>query len=94
MEELLVEKYKYTFVLTGNREFTARFEKIEQPTNTLHVSDYTDTNGSTPGIRTMPFRWVKKVQLLDNYGDIETIELISTSNNKNKKPKKINNYMS
>lgn len=96
MEELLVENYRYTFTLTGNREFIARFIKIDVngPISTLHVSDYTDTNGRTPGIRTMPFRWVKKVELVDNYDDIETIELTPTTSNKNKKPKKVNNYMS
>ena len=96
MEELLVENYRYTFTLTGNREFIARFIKIDVngPISTLHVSDYTDENGTVPGIRTMPFRWVKKVELVDNYADIETIELLSTTSNKNKKPKKVNNYMS
>jgi hypothetical protein len=97
MEELLVEKYRYTFTLSGNRQFTALFIKIDAngPISTLHVSDYTDENGTVPGIRTLPFRWVKQVELLDNYDDIETIELtITTSSNKNKKPKKINNYMS
>lgn len=96
MEELLVENYRYTFTLTGNRQFTARFSKIDEngQISTLHVSDYTDENGSVPGIRTMPFRWVKQVDLLDNYDDIETIELTLTTSNKNKKPKKVNNYMS
>ena len=95
MEELLVENYRYTFTLTGNRQFTARFSKIVEnsPINTLHVSDYTDENGTVPGIRTMPFRWVKKIELMDNYDDIETIELTPTTSNKNKKPKKVNNYM-
>ena len=71
MEELLVENYRYTFTLTGNRQFTARFSKIVEnsPINTLHVSDYTDENGTVPGIRTMPFRWVKKIELMDNYQD-------------------------
>lgn len=95
MEETLVENYRYTFTLSGNRQFTARFSKIVEngPINTLHVSDYIDENGTVPGIRTMPFRWVKKVELVDNYADIETIELLPTTSNKNKKPKKVNNYM-
>ena len=47
MEELLVEKYRYTFTLSGNRRFTALFIKIDANSqiSTLHVSDYTDENG-------------------------------------------------
>lgn len=70
---------KYKFYLT-NREFTATFVKICSPYNTLIVSNYLDENGCVPGTRTMPFSWVKGVEILNSECEIETIHLDNVPN--------------
>lgn len=98
MEELLLAGYRYKFTLY-TRTFIADFNSIDHTTGTLFVSKYTDENGYVPGIRTMPFNWIKQVELLEDTIDneIETIDLsvipITNKNQTNKKKQKINNYM-
>jgi len=97
MEELLIPGYRYTFTLVENRNFIGRFIQIDYPTNTIHISEYTDENGTISGIRTMPFYWIKHIEIIDESYDIETIELTSIPMTKKKKKlkkaKKINNFM-
>lgn len=99
MEEFLLRGYRYKFTLAANRQFIGRFDKIEGPQQTLFVYDYTDENGCVPGIRTMPFQWIKQVELIEEENnEIETISLDNT-NTKTKKrrrtiiPKMVNNFI-
>jgi len=99
MEEILCHGCRYTFILPS-RSFTAVFDKIEVPNKTLIVTDYTDENGTVPGIRTMPFSWVKNVELVSipNQFDIETIEMpvspiVKKRKKKNKTPELLDNFM-
>ena len=97
MEEFLCRGYRYRFVLP-TRTFIAIFDKIELPLKQLFVIDYEDENGKCPGIRSMPFSWVKSVELISipEEEDIEIID-ISTQPPKKKKrrtksPKYSNNF--
>ena len=74
MTELMQPNMKYNFYLT-NRKFTATFIEISPPCNTLIVSNYTDENGYVPGTRTMPFSWVKRVELERSDCDSDTAEI-------------------
>jgi len=96
MEELLVEGQMYIFKIANDKSFTARFNKIDYSNNTLFVSDYTTNDlGRLNGIRSMPFRWIKQIEVIDKNMDIsptnikltdKSIELSPTS----KKIKKSN----
>lgn len=78
MEELLVEGYLYTFKLSGNKSFIGRFNKIDYSNNTLYVSEYSINNSEyLPGIRTMPLRWIKDVELINETRAKKNIELSS-----------------
>jgi hypothetical protein len=98
MEELLLEGYRYKFTL-NTRTFIADFHHIDYVTKTLFVSRYADENGCVPGIRSMPFTWIKQVDLLDDniMNEIETIDLskipITNNKKKSKGPTIINNFM-
>ncbi len=71
MEELLVEGHMYIFKIANDQSFKARFNKIDYSNNTLFVSDYTtDELGRLHGIRSMPFRWIKQIEVIDNNTDI------------------------
>lgn len=100
MEELLCHGYQYTFILP-NKTFTAIFDRIEAPYNTLFVTDYADENGKVPGTRSMPLSWVKQVELLSESTqcDVETMELTTipivkkrNKKTKNKTPEFVNNF--
>ena len=96
MEEFLCRGYRYRFYLS-NRSFTAIFDKIEPPMKQLIVTDYADENGKCPGIRSMPFIWVKSFELISipEENDIEIIN-VSTPPTKKKRriisPKMVNNF--
>ena len=79
MEELLVEGYLYTFKLAGNKSFIGRFNKIDYSNNTtLYISEYSINNSEyLPGIRTMPLRWIKEVELINETRAKKNIELSS-----------------
>ena len=98
MEETLCHNHKYKFVLLS-RTFVAVFDKIEGPTNTLVVTEYTDDNGTVPGTRTLPFSWIQQVELISTptHCDIDTIEMSTSSivkkrKKKNKTPEFVNNF--
>lgn len=100
MEELLFNGFLYKFTLSANREFTGRFDKIASPTQTLFVTEYTDENGCVPGTRTLPFKWVKKIELIEEDKDNNEIESISIDmvpikkkRKRTKSPKMVNNFM-
>jgi hypothetical protein len=97
MEELLIKGSLYKFTLAAYREFTGRFDKIEGEHQTLFVTEYTDGNGFVPGIRTLPFMWVKKVELIEEYNEIETIQIDAvpntTTRTRTKPPKMVNNFI-
>lgn len=96
MEELLVKGFMYKFTLLANREFTGRFDQIAYPTKTLFVTEYDDGNGIVPGTRTLPFTWVKKIELIEeDNNELETISLgVSKKKRKRtKSPKMVNNFM-
>lgn len=99
MEELLVKGFMYKFTLSANREFTGRFDQIAYPTKTLFVTEYDDGNGIVPGTRTLPFTWVKKIELIEeeeeDNNELETISLgVSKKKRKRtKSPKMVNNFM-
>lgn len=99
MEELLLKGYRYKFTLAANRQFIGRFDKIEGQHQTLFVNEYTDENGCVPGTRTLPFMWIKQIELIEEENnEIETISLdIVNSNTKkrrrSKQPKMVNNFM-
>lgn len=99
MEELLLEGYRYKFTVTTNRTFIADFHHINDTSKTLFVSRYTDDNGCVPGIRTMPFQWIKQIELIEDpmVHEIESIDLsaipITNKIKKVKKTKKNNNYI-
>ena len=97
MEELLLNGFLYKFTLSANREFTGRFDKIASPTQTLFVTEYTDENGCVPGTRTLPFKWVKKIELIEEYNEIETIQIDAvpntTTRTRTKPPKMVNNFI-
>lgn len=91
MEELLVEGQMYIFKIANDKSFTARFNKIDYPDNTLFVSDYTTNElGHLIGIRSMPFRWIKHIEIIDKNMDISlaNIELIDKSIELSPKSKK------
>lgn len=96
MEEILCHGYRYRFILL-NRTFTAIFDKIESPMKQLFVTEYQDENGKYPGTRTMPFSWVRSVELVSipEENDIEIID-VSTPPTKKKRrtksPKMVNNF--
>ena len=99
MEELLLRGYRYKFTLAANRQFIGRFDKIEGQHQTIFVNEYTDENGCVPGTRTLPFTWIKQVELIEEENnEIETISLDNT-NTKTKKrrrtipPKMVNNFI-
>ena len=99
MEEFLVKGQRYTFH-TSSKVFTAVFEQITGPNDTLHVTDYNTNNdlGIVPGVRTMPFSWIKNIEVYQDPEDnIEIIDLsdtlISMRNKKKKKKQMINNFM-
>ena len=82
MEELLVEGHMYIFKIANDQSFKARFNKIDYSNNTLFVSDYTTEDlGRLQGIRSMPFRWIKQIEVIDNNTDISltNIKLIDKS---------------
>lgn len=99
MEELLLNGFLYKFTLSANREFTGRFVKIASPNQTLFVTEYTDDNGCVPGTRTLPFKWVKKIELIEeeDNNEIETISIdmvpIKKKRKRTKSPKMVNNFM-
>ena len=98
MEELLIKGYLYRFKMSGTRQFTARFDEISGTGNTLFVTEYTDENGHVPGVRTLPFQWIKGIELIEEeHNEIETISLDTVHNkNKHKKskpPKMVNNFI-
>ena len=99
MEELLLNGFLYKFTLSANREFTGRFDKIAYPNQTLIVTEYTDENGCVPGTRTLPFKWVKKIELIEeeDNNEIETISIdmvpIKKKRKRTKSPKMVNNFM-
>lgn len=97
MEELLVKGFTYKFTLSANREFTGRYDQIAYPNKTLFVTEYNDGNGIVPGTRTLPFTWVKNIELIEDedYNEIETISLYSVPKKKRrrtKSPKMLNNF--
>mgnify|MGYP006083510465 FL=1 len=99
MTELMQPNMKYKFYLT-NREFIATFIEISPPRNTLIVSNYLDENGCVPGTRTMPFSWVKRVELersdSDSDTELETIHLDKVSYTGHpvyRRKTRINNFM-
>lgn len=98
MEEFLVKGQRYTFH-TSSKVFNAVFEQITGPNDTLHVTKYNANNdlGVVPGVRTMPFSWIKNIEVYkDPEDDIEIIDLSDTliSMRKNKKKKQlIDNFM-
>jgi hypothetical protein len=101
MEEFLSHGYQYMFILP-NKTFTAIFDRIDAPNKTLFVTDYTDENGKVPGTRSMPFSWVKQVELVSipspSQSDIEVIDismkltLTKKKKKKNKTPEYVNNF--
>jgi len=98
MEELLLKGYLYRFKTAGTRQFTARFDEISGTSNTLFVTEYTDENGHVPGIRTLPFQWIKSIELIEEeHNEIETILLDTVHNKKGRKkskpPKMVNNFI-
>ena len=104
MEELLFKGYLYTFKLAGTRKFNARFDSIVYPSKTLIVTEYDDGNGRVPGSRTLPFQWIKSIEIittdpmLDAENGIETNMLVDTKNGikkrtNSKPPKMVNNFM-
>ena len=100
MEELLLNGFLYRFTILSNREFTGRFVKIESPNQTLFVTEYTDENGCVPGTRTLPFKWVTKIELIEEDKDNNEIESISIDmvpikkkRKRTKPPKMVNNFM-
>jgi len=97
MEELLFKGFLYKFTLLANRDFTGRFDKIAYPCKTLFVTEYTDGNGCVPGIRTLPFMWVKKIELIEENNEIETIQIDAvpntTTRTRTKPPKMVNNFI-
>ena len=98
MEELLLKGYLYRFKMSGTRQFTARFDEISGTGNTLFVTEYTDEHGHVPGVRTLPFQWIKGIELIEEeHNEIETISLDTVHNkNKHKKskpPKMVNNFI-
>jgi SpoU rRNA methylase family enzyme len=97
MEEFLVKGQRYTFY-TSSKVFNAVFEQITGPNDTLHVTKYNANNdlGTVPGVRTMPFSWIKNIEVYkDPEDDIEIIDLSHTliSNKKKKKKQMIDNFM-
>ena len=84
--------------MSGTRQFTARFDEISGTGNTLFVTEYTDENGHVPGVRSLPFQWIKSIELVEEeHNEIETI-LLDTIDNKNgrkksKPPKMVNNFI-
>lgn len=98
MEEFLVKGQRYTFH-TSSKVFNAVFEQITGPNDTLHVTKYNANNdlGVVPGVRTIPFSWIKNIEVYkDPEDDIEIIDLSDTliSMRKNKKKKQlIDNFM-
>ena len=86
MEEFLHKGYRYTFHLSS-RNFTAKFDKITYPHKTLIVTEYVDENGYVPGIRTMPFHWIRNIELREGDNEIETINLDTTIPNANQRKK-------
>ena len=98
MEELLLKDCRYKFTLAANRQFTGRFDKIEGPHQTLFIYEYTDENGCVPGTRTLPFTWIKQIELIEEHNnEIEIISLDTNSNTKKRRrtkpPKMVNNFM-
>ena len=99
MEELLLKGYLYRFKMSGTRQFTARFDEISGTGNTLFVTEYTDENGHVPGVRTLPFQWIKGIELIEEeHNEIETISLDTVTPTKNgrkksKPPKMVNNFI-
>ena len=98
MEELLLNGFLYRFTLSANREFTGRFVKIASPNQTLFVTEYTDDNGCVPGTRTLPFKWVKKIELIEeDKNEIESISIdmvpVKKKRKQTKPPKMVNNFM-
>tara|TARA_B110000285_G_scaffold88786_1_gene101843 strand:- start:1242 stop:1562 length:321 start_codon:yes stop_codon:yes gene_type:complete len=104
MEELLFKGYLYTFRLAGTRKFNARFDEIVYPSKTLIVTEYDDGNGRVPGTRTLPFQWIKSIEIITTdpmlYAEngIETNMLVDTKNGikkrtNSKPPKMVNNFM-
>ena len=100
MEELLYKGNTYEFYLhkidNEERIFTANFISIESPLNTLFVENYIDKiYGKLPGIRSMPFGWIKKIVLIETADEIDSIELTSEPIKKKKKKNKVlnNNFM-
>jgi hypothetical protein len=100
MEDLLIKNYRYRFTLIGNgnsRQFSAKFDKISSPCKTLFVTEYSDKNGDYDGIRTLPFSWVTKVELLEDTSEVETVLLDTIPDtrkrNKPRPTKMTNNFM-
>ena len=98
MEELLLNGFLYRFTILSNREFTGRFVKIASPNQTLFVTEYTDDNGCVPGTRTLPFKWVKKIELIEeDKNEIESISIdmvpVKKKRKQTKPPKMVNNFM-
>lgn len=98
MEELLLNGFLYKFTLSANREFTGRFVKIASQNQTLFVTEYTDDNGCVPGTRTLPFKWVKKIELIEeDKNEIESISIdmvpVKKKRKQTKPPKMVNNFM-
>ena len=98
MEELLLHGFLYRFILSANREFTGRFDKIAYPSKTLFVTEYDDGNGIVPGTRTLPFTWVTKIELIEEEkNEVETISFamvpIKKKRKRTKPPKMVNNFM-
>lgn len=98
MEEFLVKGQRYTFY-TSSKVFNAVFDQITGPYDTLHVTKYNANNdlGVVPGVRTMPFSWIKNIEVYkDPEDDIEIIDLSDTLISMRKKKKKkqlIDNFM-
>lgn len=86
MEEILCHGYRYRFVLP-TRTFIAVFDKIGLPMKQLIVTDYEDENGKSPGIRSMPFSWVKSIELI-SIPEEDDIEIINLSTQPTKKKRR------
>tara|TARA_B110000879_G_C11175577_1_gene515813 strand:- start:2801 stop:3109 length:309 start_codon:yes stop_codon:yes gene_type:complete len=100
MEELLFKGYLYTFKLAGTRKFNARFDSIVYPSKTLIVTEYDDGNGRVPGSRTLPFQWIKSIEIIATDPILLATDpiLLATDTDIKKRrstnqPKMVNNYM-
>ena len=93
MEELLFKGYLYTFKLAGTRKFNARFDSIVYPSKTLIVTEYDDGNGRVPGSRTLPFQWIKSIEIIATDPILLATDTDIKKRRSTNQPKMVNNYM-